>query len=62
MSEALQFTCPRCDRPATEPYYGPCRACREELVTAASGLERSIETKAYEPTMNVVPNQVATKD
>ena len=57
----MEFTCPRCASPATEEFYGPCRTCRSAL--RASGVEaRQIDVAAYEPKMNVVPNQVATKD
>lgn len=63
MMEAMdmEFTCPRCSLPATEEFYGPCGRCRAAL--RASGAEaRQIDVAAYEPKMNVVPNQVATKD
>jgi hypothetical protein len=58
---ALPFECPRCGRSADERFWGPCGACREEL--GAMGREaREVELAAYEPKMNVVPNQVATKE
>lgn len=57
----MDFDCPRCHRATTDDFYGPCDDCRHEL--RASGREaRAVETAAYEPKMNVVPNQVATKD
>ena len=58
----IDFDCPRCHRPASEGTYGPCRDCREELRASLGGTTREIEVGAYEPKMNVVPNQVATKD
>lgn len=60
--EDLSITCPRCRRPATERFYGPCDSCRAELRAAVRGEQRDVEAPAYEPKMNVVPNQVATKD
>ncbi len=57
----MDFDCPRCHRATTDEFYGPCDDCRAEL--RRSGREaRAVETAAYEPKMNVVPNQVATKD
>lgn len=61
-SEPLAFDCPRCARPASALTYGPCADCREELRVRFSGEGRQIDVAAYEPKMNVVPNQVATKD
>lgn len=57
----LQFDCPRCGRSVGERYYGPCTECRGEL-RSVGGVARDVEVAAYEPKMNVVPNQVATKD
>ena len=48
--------------PVDEEFYGPCQSCRRELVEAYSGAARDVEAAAYEPKMNVVPNQIATKD
>lgn len=57
----MNFDCPRCGATADEEFYGPCSACR--LGLRAAGLApRTIETAAYEPKANVIPNQVATKD
>jgi Zn finger protein HypA/HybF involved in hydrogenase expression len=58
----MTFDCPRCQRSTDATYYGPCPVCREELVAAAVTEGRDVEIDAYEPKMNVVPNQVATKD
>jgi hypothetical protein len=60
--EPLTFTCPRCGQPAAERFHGPCRSCRSELVASFDGGRREVAEVSYEPKMNVVPNQVATKD
>lgn len=57
-----QFPCPRCRTEVSEPYYGPCPACRTELRATVGGPARQIDTPAYEPRANVVPNAVATKE
>jgi hypothetical protein len=58
----LDFACPRCSMPASARFYGPCDACRGELVATLGGEARAVEVDAYEPKMNVTPNAVATKD
>lgn len=58
----LTFTCPRCAHDVDERFYGPCTACREQLVATMRRDAQDVENAAYEPKMNVVPNQVATKD
>jgi hypothetical protein len=58
----LDFTCPRCQSPASARYYGPCETCRSDLVAKIGGAARDVELEAYEPKMNVTPNAVATKD
>jgi hypothetical protein len=58
----LQFDCPRCSQPADARFYGPCDVCREQLRSTMGNEQREVEVAAYEPKMNVVPNQVATKD
>ena len=58
----LQFDCPRCGQPADEAFYGPCPSCRQQLRASVYIEGRKVETADYEPKMNVVPNQVATKD
>jgi hypothetical protein len=60
------FVCPRCGREVDERFWGPCSQCRTELV-GLMGAEpepesEQVETSRFEPTMNVVPNHVATKD
>jgi hypothetical protein len=60
--ELLELACPRCGASVHERFYGPCESCRRELRTALGGEARVVEVGAYEPKMNVVPNQVATKD
>lgn len=60
--DPLDFTCPRCGQPARERYYGPCGSCLDVLRATMGGVAREVEVAAYEPKMNVTPNQVATKD
>lgn len=58
----LTFTCPRCKNEASAKFYGPCANCCEELRATQGAESRDIEVAAYEPKMNVVPNQIATKE
>ena len=58
----LAFACPRCGDRTEAEYWGPCGSCRDQLASAADREGRAVEVGAYEPKMNVVPNQVATKD
>ncbi len=58
----LTFDCPRCGRSTASEYWGPCGPCRDELVANLSREGREVEVGAFEPKMNVVPNQVATKE
>ena len=60
--EPLSITCPRCHQPAAVTFYGPCDACRAELRATVGGPAHDVEVAAYEPKMNDVPNQVATKE
>jgi hypothetical protein len=60
--DPMEVTCPRCGQVVAERFYGPCTACRAELRARLGGEAREVEVAAYEPRMNVVPNQVATKD
>ncbi|MDQ6696717.1 MAG: hypothetical protein M3Z46_04585 [Actinomycetota bacterium] len=46
----------------TEPWYGPCTACRQELRRSVRGEARDEQAPRYEPKMNVMPNAVATKE
>jgi hypothetical protein len=62
MTATLQFDCPRCHQPADERFFGPCTTCRDQLRATQGNEQRDVEVEAYEPKMNVVPNQVATKD
>lgn len=57
----LSFDCPRCLVVVTAEFYGPCDSCVEQL-RAMGGEARAVDTVAYEPKLNVVPNQVATKE
>ena len=58
----LTFECPRCHLVTAADYWGPCDTCREELAATLQRDGREVGATAYEPKMNVVPNQVATKD
>ena len=58
----IEFECPRCHTATSARFYGPCESCRDELRATLGGEARDIEVAAYEPKMNVVPNQIATKD
>jgi hypothetical protein len=60
--ELLSFDCPRCNNAVNERFYGPCTACRTTLRASLGGEARDVEVAAYEPKMNVVPNQIASKD
>jgi len=58
----IDFPCPRCGTAAQTRFYGPCPACRDQLVAASGGPAREVEPRRFEPDMNVVPNHVATKE
>ena len=58
----MTLECPRCRATVDETFYGPCGSCRAELRSTMGNAAREVEVAAYEPKMNVVPNQVATKD
>ncbi len=58
----IDFPCPRCGTPASARYYGPCPPCRAQLVATVGGRAREIDAGRFEPSMHVVPNQVATKE
>lgn len=58
----LEVTCPRCGETMTQRFYGPCDRCRAALRGSQAGQARDVEADDYEPTMNVTPNAVATKD
>jgi len=62
VGEVLDFVCPRCEQSVSSAFYGPCSTCRQDLRASFAGQSRDIEAVAYEPKMNVVPNQVASKD
>jgi hypothetical protein len=60
--QGSSFECPRCGRGVTERFYGPCSACRSALRADLGGAQREADLAGFEPKMNVVPNQIATKD
>lgn len=61
-ADTIDFACPRCAAEVHEVFYGPCDACRVELGATMRSSAREVEVGAFVPKMNVVPNQVATKD
>jgi hypothetical protein len=58
----MPFTCPRCQAPADDRFYGPCPACRAQLRLELAGQARDVELTSFEPAMHVTPNAVALKD
>ena len=58
----MDFVCPRCATSTTDEFYGPCTPCREELRVTMAREKSEVVAAAYEPKMNVVPNQIATKE
>jgi hypothetical protein len=54
-------TCPRCGRPATLRFAGPCETCTDELRATIRGEAVQIDAE-YEPKRNVTPNAVALRD
>ena len=61
-TDVLDFTCPRCAAEVHEDFYGPCDGCRTELGMRMRSSAREVEVEAFAPKMNVVPNQIASKD
>ena len=59
---SLDFDCPRCRRPVTAEYYGPCEGCLAELRVRYQSERSEVVAAEYEPKMNVTPNAVALKD
>ena len=57
----MDFDCPRCGTAVDDEFYGPCADCRVAL-RAHGGERRDVAAATYEPKMNVVPNQIATKE
>jgi len=60
--ETTTFACPRCGNEVTERLWGPCPACRAQLVSLMRNEAVATESARFEPAMHVVPNHVATKD
>jgi hypothetical protein len=54
--------CPRCGAPFTARFYGPCPSCRDQLARTMRRQPEAVERPVFEPAMNVVPNQVATRE
>ena len=61
-TDPLEFSCPRCDAPVAEMYYGLCTSCCDTLAATLGGEARVVEVAAYEPKVNVTANAVASKD
>ena len=61
-ADLLAITCPRCARPASVRFYGPCEDCRTTLRVEQAHAAHDVEVAAYEPKMNVTPNAVALKE
>ena len=61
VTEALSFTCPRCQQTVAARFYGPCDTCRATLRATLGGEAREVTVAEYEPKMNVTPNAVALK-
>ena len=60
--DVLDFTCPRCQLPASQRHYGPCDSCIEQLKATQTLNKQDAVVEDYVPKMNVTPNAVATKD
>ncbi len=58
----LDLTCPRCQQPVVERFYGPGDPCRAELRATITNEASDAEAPEYEPKMNVVPNAIASKE
>ena len=54
--------CPRCSKPVSQEFYGPCENCRSELRNAQCREPEQLEAARYEPSMHVTPNAVALKE
>jgi hypothetical protein len=62
VTETLDISCPRCGSEVSLAFYGPCDDCCAQLRATYAGESHVVEATRFEPKMNVVPNQVATKD
>ena len=62
VTDALSFTCPRCNEAVSARFYGPCDTCRTTLRATLGGEAREVLVAEYEPKMNVTPNAVALKE
>ena len=60
--DVLDFTCPRCQLPASQRFYGPCDNCIDQLKVLQNLNKQQAQATEYIPKMNVTPNAVATKD
>ncbi len=62
VTDAVSFTCPRCQEIVAARFYGPCDTCRATLRATLGGEAREVVAAEYVPKMNVVPNAVASKE
>jgi hypothetical protein len=60
-TEATPRTCPRCGTSAVQVFYGPCDACRADLLAKYRVEGRDVAVSAEER-VHRTPNFVATKD
>ena len=58
----IEFDCPRCESKVRARFWGPCEACRAELISSVAGEAHQVPATRFEPSLHVVPNHVATKD
>lgn len=58
----ITFDCPRCGASVSARFYGPCASCVDGLRASQRSSAGRYEAAEYEPKMNVVPNQIASKD
>jgi hypothetical protein len=62
VTDIATLACPRCGATHEGRFYGPCASCRAELRARFTAEQRDVAEAAYEPKMNVVPNQIASKE
>jgi hypothetical protein len=58
----LEIDCPRCGSSVSQRFYGPCPSCVGQLRASQRSDGGDYTAAEYEPKMNVVPNQIASKD
>lgn len=58
----IEIVCPRCGATVSQRFYGPCASCIDLLRSSQRSDGGDYAAAEYEPKMNVVPNQIASKD